>query len=89
MSLTNLTTNPIFLKRVLTDQPGGDGFCYLRFRNCRRGHSSEDLFYVTSQQSATNNVTEFSALSLEGKAFEQIDEKKSLNILHNATGLRA
>jgi hypothetical protein len=73
MFLTNLTINSILLRTVLTDPPDGDGFCYLRFRNCRRGHSSEDLFYITSQQSAINNETEFSAMSLEGKAFEQID----------------
>jgi hypothetical protein len=73
MLLTDITVKPILLRTVLTDPPGGDGFGYLRFRNCRNGQSSEDLFYVGSPQPAINNETEVSAMSLDRKVFEQID----------------
>lgn len=60
----------MFLRTVLTDPPcSGDGFCYLRFRNCRRCQPSEDVFYISSPQSALNNETEVSAVSLERKVF--------------------
>ena len=72
MCLTDFTINPILSRTVITDPPGGDGFCYLRFRNFRRCQSSEDLFYVSSPQSAINNEAEVSAMPLERKVFEQI-----------------